>query len=337
MSERRLTVTDLSVRFRTADGEVGVVHDVDLALDAGETLAVVGESGSGKSVTSLALMRLLPAPPRARVTGRAILQRGAERLDLIALGERRVRRLRGARIAMIFQEPLTSLNPVHRVGAQIVESIRCHRNVDARTARRQALDLLERVGIPEPGKRLDAFPHELSGGMRQRVMIAIALALEPDILIADEPTTALDVTVQAQILDLLRGLQHRTGMAMLFVTHNFGVVAEIADRAMVMYAGRVVETGTVERVLTRPMMPYTDGLMRSVPRLERAGRGDEPLDTIEGFVPDPSRPPAGCAFHPRCLHHAPGVCDASLPPLEGAEPGHRLRCLRWRELVGNPR
>ena len=337
MSERRLTVTDLSVRFRTADGEVGVVHDVDLTLDAGETLAVVGESGSGKSVTSLALMRLLPAPPRARVTGRAILQRDAERLDLIALGERQVRRLRGARIAMIFQEPLTSLNPVHRVGAQIVESIRCHRRVDARTARRQALELLERVGIPEPATRLDAFPHELSGGMRQRVMIAIALALEPDILIADEPTTALDVTVQAQILGLLRELQQRTGMAMLFVTHNFGVVAEIADRTMVMYAGRVVETGAVERVLTRPMMPYTDGLMRSVPRLERAGRGDEPLDTIEGFVPDPSRLPAGCAFHPRCPHHVPGRCDERLPPLEEAESGHRLRCLRWRELAGSAR
>ena len=337
MSERRLTVTDLSVRFRTAEGEVGVVHDVDLSLDAGETLAVVGESGSGKSVTSLALMRLLPAPPRARVTGRAILQRGTEQLDLFALPERQVRRLRGARIAMIFQEPLTSLNPVHRVGAQIVESIRCHRRVDARTARRQALELLERVGIPEPATRLDAYPHELSGGMRQRVMIAIALALEPDILIADEPTTALDVTVQAQILGLLRELQQRTGMAMLFVTHNFGVVAEIADRAMVMYAGRVVETGAVERVLTRPMMPYTDGLMRSVPRLERAGQGHEPLETIEGFVPDPSSPPAGCAFHPRCRDHAPGVCDQRLPPLEQAEPGHRLRCLRWRELAGNPR
>lgn len=331
--ERRLTVNDLSVSFRTSDGVVGVVHDVDLTLDAGETVAMVGESGSGKSVTSLALMRLLPAPPRARITGRAVLQDGSEQIDLIALNERTVRRLRGARIAMIFQEPLTSLNPVHRVGAQIIESIRCHRDVTVRDARRRALDLLEQVGIPEPEKRLEAYPHELSGGMRQRVMIAIALALEPDILIADEPTTALDVTVQAQILGLLRDLQDRTGMAMLFVTHNFGVVAEIADRAMVMYSGRVVESGTTARILTRPLMPYTSGLMHSVPRLDHAGRGDKPLGTIDGFVPDPSHLPAGCVFHPRCPHHVPGRCDDGLPALEEAEPGHMLRCKRWRELT----
>ena len=331
---RRLTVTGLSVRFRTADGEVAVVHDVGLTLDAGETLAVVGESGSGKSVTSLALMRLLPAPPRARITGRAILTHGDETTDLVALDERHVRRLRGARIAMIFQEPLTSLNPVHRVGAQIVESIRCHRDTTLRDARARALDLLEQVGIPDPEERLDAYPHELSGGMRQRVMIAIALALEPDILIADEPTTALDVTVQAQILGLLRDMQERTGMAMLFVTHNFGVVAETADRAMVMYSGRVVESGSVERILTRPMMPYTSSLMRSVPRLDHAGRGSEPLGTIEGFVPDPAHLPPGCVFHPRCPHHVPGLCDEDLPVLEEVEPGHLIRCKRWRELTG---
>ncbi len=336
MSTRRLTVRDLRVGFRTEGGFVEVVHDVSLTLDAGETLAVVGESGSGKSVASLALMRLLPAPPRARITGRAILHHGGEEHDLISLSEARVRRLRGARIAMIFQEPLTSLNPVHRVGAQIVEAIRAHRGVSRGDARRRALELLDLVGIPEPQKRLAAFPHELSGGMRQRVMIAMALALEPDVLIADEPTTALDVTVQAQILELLRALQERTGMAMLFVTHNFGVVAETADRAMVMYSGRVVEEGTVEQVLTRPLMPYTHGLMRSVPRLDHAGRSSEPLGTIEGFVPDPAHLPAGCVFHPRCPHHVPGRCDAGLPELEAAAEGHRLRCKRWREIAEVP-
>ena len=337
MSARRLTVTDLSVAFRSEGDLVPVVHEVSLTLDAGETLAVVGESGSGKSVTSLALMRLLPPPPRARLTGRATLHHDGGETDLIGLSERRVRRLRGARIAMIFQEPLTSLNPVHRVGDQIVEAIACHRDTPTREARRRAVELLDLVGIPEPEKRLAAYPHELSGGMRQRVMIAMALALEPDVLIADEPTTALDVTVQAQILELLRALQERTGMAMLFVTHDFGVVAEVAHRAMVMYAGRVVEAGSADAVLTRPLMPYTSGLMRSVPRLADAGRPDEALGTIEGFVPDPAHLPPGCAFHPRCPHHVAGVCDDGLPALEEAAPGHLLRCKRWREIADAPR
>ncbi len=326
-----LTVEGLGVRFASEGREVGVVHDIGFTLDAGETLAIVGESGSGKSVTSLALMGLLPPPPRALVTGRAVLH-GAGETDLVGLSERRMRAIRGDRIAMIFQEPLTSLNPVHRVGRQIVEAIRCHRPVGAREARARAAELLEQVGIPDPAGRLDSYPHELSGGMRQRVVIAIALALEPDVLIADEPTTALDVTVQAQILELLKALQQQTGMGMLFVTHNFGVVAEIADRALVMYAGRVVEEGAVGEVLTRPLMPYTAGLMRSVPRLKDAGRPGHRLDTIEGFVPDPAHPPAGCPFHPRCGWHEPGRCDAALPGLEAAAPGHRLRCHRWREI-----
>ncbi len=327
----RLTVTDLGVGFQSSGGDVQVVHDVSFALEDGETLAVVGESGSGKSVTSLALMRLLPPPPRATISGRAVLH-GKEDTDLLALSERRMRRLRGDRVAMIFQEPLTSLNPVHRVGAQIVEAIRCHRDVSGAQALRRAHELLEQVGIPEPARRLESYPHELSGGMRQRVMIAIALALEPDVLIADEPTTALDVTVQAQILELLREMQEANGMAMLFITHNFGVVAEIADRTMVMYSGRVVEEGGVAEVLERPLMPYTSGLMNSVPLLETAGLGEATLTTIEGFVPDPSRMPPGCAFHPRCPHAVKGLCDRDVPPLEQAAPGHRLRCLRWREL-----
>ena len=329
----RLTVADLGVAFRGEGGLTQVVHDVSFTLNDGETLAVVGESGSGKSVTSLAVMRLLAPAPRTRLTGRAVLH-GKEDVELLSLPERRMRRLRGDRLAMIFQEPLTSLNPVHRVGAQIVESILSHRDVSKAEAGRRALELFEQVGIPEPAKRLDAYPHELSGGMRQRVMIAIALALEPDVLIADEPTTALDVTVQAQILELLRELQDRTGMAMLFITHNFGVVAEIADRTMVMYSGRVVEEGDVAEVLERPLMPYTSGLMRSVPRLEMAGLHDATLATIEGFVPDPAQMPSGCAFHPRCPHASPGLCDAETPPLEAASEGHRLRCRRWRDLEG---
>jgi oligopeptide/dipeptide ABC transporter ATP-binding protein len=327
----RLTVTNLGVTFQGADGPLQVVHEVSFSLGDGETLAVVGESGSGKSVTSLAIMRLLPPPPRAQLTGTAVLS-GKEDVDLLALSERRVRRLRGDRIAMIFQEPLTSLNPVYRVGAQVTESIRYHRDISHADARRRALELFEQVGIPEPEQRLDSYPHELSGGMRQRVMIAIALALEPDVLIADEPTTALDVTVQAQILELLREVQEATGMAMLFITHNFGVVAEIADRTMVMYAGRVVEEGGVADVLERPLMPYTSGLMRSVPRLETAGLGAASLATIEGYVPDPSRLPPGCPFHPRCPHHAPGFCDDGVPVLETVAPGHKLRCKRWREI-----
>ncbi|GAB5467618.1 MAG: ABC transporter ATP-binding protein [Rhodospirillales bacterium] len=334
MNQRRLTVRDLSVAFSTPDGPLPVVHEVSFTLDAGETLAVVGESGSGKSVTSLAVMRLLPPPPRAQISGQVLFHRQGSDTDLVGLSERRMRRVRGDRIAMIFQEPLTSLNPVHRVGHQIVESIRCHRPVSQADARTRAIDLLDRVGITEPEARLEAYPHELSGGMRQRVMIAIALALEPDILIADEPTTALDVTVQAQILELLRDIQQQSGMAILFITHNFGVVAEIADRAMVMYSGRVVEEGRAAEVLTRPLMPYTSGLMRSVPRIEWAGRSRQDLGTIEGFVPDPARMPTGCAFHPRCRHHSPGLCDARLPDLEEAAPDHRLRCLRWRSLEG---
>lgn len=327
----RLSVEDLNIAFRVEGTTVPVVHDVRFTLKAGETLALVGESGSGKSVTSMALMQLLPAPPRSRVFGRAVLH-GAEETDLLALSENRMRRLRGNRIAMIFQEPLTSLNPVHRVGSQIVEAIRCHRNVTMSEARRRALELLEKVGIPEPESRLVSYPHELSGGMRQRIMIAIALALEPDILIADEPTTALDVTVQAQILDLLRDLQAQTGMAMLFITHNFGVVAEIAQRTSVMYSGRIVEEGRTEDILKRPMMPYTSGLMNSVPRMETAGLGGDTLETIEGFVPNPANPPTGCAFHPRCRFHVAGLCDRQQPELETVRSGHRLRCVRWREI-----
>ncbi|MFZ1428237.1 MAG: ABC transporter ATP-binding protein [Geminicoccaceae bacterium] len=329
-----LTVQDLAVTFQTDGGPVPAVRGVSLEVRAGETLALVGESGSGKSVTSLAIMRLTPAPPRARITGRVMLTRAdGTTLDLLALPEPQMRALRGEAISMIFQEPMTSLNPVHKVGRQITEALRYHRDLDRRAATRRATELLELVGIPEPAKRLDAYPHHLSGGMRQRVMIAMALACDPQVLIADEPTTALDVTVQAQILDLLQDLQQRTGMAVLFITHNLGVVAEIADRVMVMYAGRIVEAGGVVPVLKEPLMPYTQGLLRSVPRLDWSLDRHHDLAFIPGSVPDPHLMPPGCAFEPRCGHADPPRCRSALPGLEAAGDGHLVRCCRWQELA----
>ncbi|MBZ4021555.1 peptide ABC transporter ATP-binding protein [Rhodobacter sp. TJ_12] len=325
LSQTVLSVRNLQVSFRGGDGLVRVVHGVDFDLKAGETLALVGESGSGKSVTSFALMRLLPDPPRSQISGHVSI--GG--VDLLALSDRDMEKMRGPRIAMIFQEPLTSLNPVHRIGDQIAEAIRFHRKMTRREIEARVLELLKLVGIPEPAKRMRAYPHELSGGMRQRVVIAIALALEPDVLIADEPTTALDVTVQAQILDLLRELQTRTGMAMLFITHDFGVVAEVADRVMVMYSGRIVEEGALDDVLARPRMPYTRGLLASVPRLETAGLDTGPLGTIEGFVPSPNALPPGCSFAPRCAFAQEGLCTSAMPELAAhGQPHHPVRCVR---------
>ncbi|HEY0288761.1 MAG TPA: ABC transporter ATP-binding protein [Pseudomonas sp.] len=332
-TDEKIRVSHLSVAFRRGNRYVPVVHDINFTIHAGETLALVGESGSGKSVTSLAMMKLLAEAPKTRIEGSAVVADSTgNAIDLVAMSEQQMRHVRGNRVAMIFQEPLTSLNPVHRVGDQIAEAIRFHEHLSKSQARIKALALLEQVGIPEPAQRLESFPHELSGGMRQRVMIAIALAMEPDVLIADEPTTALDVTVQAQILDLLRNLQKKNGMAILFITHNFGVVAEIADRVMVMYAGRIVEQGSVTQVLSSPRMPYTRGLLAAVPRFEQAGLGQGDLGTIPGFVPDPSAPPTGCAFHPRCAFSIAGRCDRDSPELEEVEQGHQLRCVRWQEL-----
>ena len=326
-----LAVDRLSVGFADGGRIVAAVHDVSFTLEAGETLALVGESGSGKSVTSLAVMRLLPPAPRTRVTGSAVLRgRDGAAHDLLALPDAAVRALRGDEIAMIFQEPMTSLNPVHRIGDQIAESVRHHRGLDRRAALKRAEGLLERVGIPDAARRLRAYPHELSGGMRQRVMIAMALACDPAVLIADEPTTALDVTVQSQILDLLKDLQHQTGMGLVFITHNLGVVAEIADRVMVMYGGRIVEQGGVVPVMTGPLMPYTRGLIASVPRLDLAG-GE--MVSIPGTVPDPRRPPPGCAFAPRCPFALPDPCDAAVPELDEARAGQAVRCHRWRAVA----
>jgi oligopeptide transport system ATP-binding protein len=330
--ETVLDVQDLSVTFRTPVGPIEVPSGVSFTVRQGETLALVGESGSGKSVTSLAIMRLTAKAPYAVVRGRVRLRDASGFRDLLLLTDEQMRRVRGNEISMIFQEPMTSLNPVHRIGDQIAEAIRFHRDVTPAAAQDRALELLELVGISEPRKRLASYPHHLSGGMRQRVMIAIALACDPKVLIADEPTTALDVTVQAQILALLKELQARTGMAIIFITHNLGVVAEVADRVMVMYAGKIVEQADVGPLFARPMMPYTAGLLRSVPRVAILGERGAALQTIGGNVPDPLTLPPGCAFHPRCLHHQPGRCDAALPPLEQVGDDRAVRCLRWREI-----
>ena len=330
MTEDLLRVEGLTVRF----GGVPAIEDVSFSLRPGETLAIVGESSSGKSVTALALMRLLGDGRTCSVAGQALLRGpGGRETDLLALPERAMADLRGRALGMIFQEPMTSLNPVHTVGDQISESLVRHERLSARAAAARAVELLAEVGIPEPGRRASAYPHQLSGGMRQRAMIAIALACRPRILIADEPTTALDVTIQAQILDLLRRLQRENGMSVIFITHNLGVVAEIADRVVVMYAGQVVEDAPVAALLSRPMMPYTAGLMRSVPRLDAALETRRRLVAIPGNVPDPRQRPAGCSFHPRCGHARPDPCEHARPALEWAAAEHRVRCARWRDIA----
>jgi oligopeptide transport system ATP-binding protein len=278
-------------------------------------------------------MQLTPPAPRTVVKGKALLtcKDGVTR-DLIAAKSDEIRGIRGNEIAMIFQEPMTSLNPVRTIGDQIAEAILLHRNVAKRQALKDAAELLSLVGIPDAAKRLSSYPHHLSGGMRQRVMIAMAISCHPKVVVADEPTTALDVTVQAQILDLLKRLQEETGMAIIFITHNLGVVAEIADRVMVMYGGRLVEEADTEPLFDKPLMPYTAALLDSVPRMDMAGRRDIVLDAIRGSVPDPGHLPRGCAFHPRCNFFVGGRCDAAQPPLESAGADHWVRCLRWREI-----
>ena len=325
--DRLLEVNDLKTYFDTEEGTVKAVNGVSFYLGRGETLGVVGESGSGKSVTSLSVMRLIPTPPGRLAAGEILF----EGQDLLKKTEREMRRLRGNEIAMIFQEPMTSLNPVYTVGRQIAEAIVLHQGTTYREALRRATDMLDRVGIPEPGKRVRDYPHQMSGGMRQRVMIAMALSCSPKLLIADEPTTALDVTIQAQILDLMRTLQADLGMSILFITHDLGVVAEMADRVVVMYAGRAVEEGTVYDIFAEPKMPYTLGLMQSIPRVDKAAQHQARLAAIPGTVPNPLHLPSGCAFHPRC-RFAVEDCKDTVPPLEDAGKGHRVRCIRWQDL-----
>jgi peptide/nickel transport system permease protein len=315
-----LELRGLTVEIETDTGNFRPVRDVALHIDAGETLALVGESGSGKSLTGLAITGLLPNV--ARVTGGVALLDG---IDLTRLPEEELRRLRGRAMALIFQDPASSLNPVHRVGDQIAEAIRAHRNYSARGAATEAVTLLRRVGIPDPERRARAYPHELSGGMRQRVMIAIAIANGPRLLIADEPTTALDVTIQAQVLELLSELKRQSGLALLFITHSLPVVAEISDRVAVMYAGEIVEQGRTGEVFAAPLHPYTAALLRSAPVED-----GPPPEGIPGVVPPPQSLPPGCVFAPRCARRI-DACDAAHPALLEARPGWLTRCILWNQ------
>ncbi|MHB2167620.1 ABC transporter ATP-binding protein [Alsobacter sp. R-9] len=320
MSEPLLSVRNLGVVFRSDEGQVTAVDDVSFDIAPGEVLGLVGESGSGKSVTALAVMGLLPKTG-AKVTSGTITFAGE---NLLALPERRMRAIRGRRIGMIFQEPMTSLNPVFPVGDQIIETIVHHEGLGRAAARERAVDMLARVGIPSPRRRLDDYPHQMSGGMRQRVMIAMALACSPQLLLADEPTTALDVTIQAQLLDLLRDLQSELGMAVLVITHNMGVIAEFADRVCVLYAGRVAEAAGVEAIFDAPSHPYTRGLLASTPDITQ----DAPrLRTIPGTLPAPGSLPPGCRFAPRCDWRI-ASCDEGRPPLTRVGTGHDAACLR---------
>ncbi len=325
--DRILEVNNLQTHFGTDEGVVKAVDGVSFHINRGETLAVVGESGSGKSVTSLSIMRLIATPP-GRIAGGEMLFEGQ---DLVKKSESEMRKIRGNDISMIFQEPMTSLNPVYTVGDQIAEAIQLHQNKRRKQAMKLAAEMLDLVGIPEPGKRIYNYPHQMSGGMRQRVMIAMALSCGPKLLIADEPTTALDVTIQAQILDLMRKLQREIGMSILFITHDLGVVAEIADRVVVMYAGRAVEEGDVNEIFANPQMPYTLGLMNSIPRVDKAAEHQVRLEAIPGNVPNPLYLPQGCSFHPRC-RFMKDKCKEAVPPLEDTGGGHMVRCIRWQEL-----
>ena len=316
-----LEVEDLKTHFFTRDGVVRAVDGVSFAIQPGETLALVGESGCGKSVTSLSIMRLIASPPGRTVAG-AIRFNGR---DLLGLTERAMRDVRGNEISMIFQEPMTSLNPVLTIGRQVSEALVLHRGLARAEAMARAVELLRLVNIPEPARRASEYPHQRSGGMRQRVMIAMALACDPRLLIADEPTTALDVTIQAQILDLMRGLQAKTGAAILLITHDLGVVAEMAQRVVVMYAGRKVEEAAVNDLFDRPRHPYTRGLMSSIPKLGAGHGAGRRLAEIPGLVPSLREPIAGCAFASRCPH-AVERCRAEMPPLEAKAPGHTVAC-----------
>ena len=325
-----LEIRDLHVSFETRDGIVHAVDGVSFAVDRGQTLGVVGESGSGKSVTALTVMGLTRLP-NATVSGEVLL----DGVDLLAMPTDELRRVRGKRVAMIFQDPLSSLHPLYKIGWQIAEAIQAHERVSEKAARARALEALREVGIPNAADRLSSYPHELSGGMRQRVMIAMALVLDPEILIADEPTTALDVTVQAQILDLVRELQAEHGTAVVLITHDLGVIAETADEVAVMYAGRVAELGPLQGVIDHPEHPYTWGLLQSLPSTE-ASRS-EPLHPIEGSPPSLISVPSGCPFHPRCPY-VMDVCPRERPALLPTTPGHTVAChlpVQTRRAIGS--
>ncbi|NLK08465.1 MAG: ABC transporter ATP-binding protein [Firmicutes bacterium] len=323
MAEKLLEVKGLKTYFYTDDGVIPAVDGVDFTLNRGETIGIVGESGCGKSVTSLSIMGLIPDPPGKIVDGE-ILFEGA---DLLNKSEAEMRRIRGNEISMIFQEPMTSLNPVFTIGNQIMETIMLHQHLNKTEARKQAIRMLQLVGIPSPEARIDEYPHQLSGGMRQRVMIAMALSCNPTLLIADEPTTALDVTIQAQILDLMRELRDEFGTSIMLITHDLGVVAELAEQVVVMYAGKIVERADVKSLFVDPLHPYTLGLMGSIPKLTEE---QERLQVIEGVVPNPAFMPEGCRFHPRC-QEARDICRQEEPPLLEHKPNHEAACWKYTE------
>ena len=325
MQEKLLEVSNLTTKFHTDDGVVTAVSNLSFSVGKGESVCIVGESGCGKSVTSMSIMRLLKSPP-AEVTGDIRF----ENRDLLALSGEEMRKIRGNEIAMIFQEPMTALNPVFTCGHQIAEVLRLHQGLDKQAAKERAVELMRMVGIPLPEKRVNDFPHQLSGGMRQRVMISMALACRPKLLIADEPTTALDVTIQAQIMELIRELKEQLDMALILITHDMGVVAEMAERVIVMYAGDAVEEADVKSLFREPLHPYTRGLLDSIPKLD----GDEEeLKVIEGTVPGLYDMPKGCRFGPRCAH-CTDRCRSELPPLVDVGDGHKVRCFMVQEQKG---
>ncbi|MED3981556.1 ABC transporter ATP-binding protein [Priestia megaterium] len=316
--EKMIQIKDLHVQFSTYGGRVQAVRGVSFDLHKGETLAIVGESGCGKSVTSQSIMRLIPTPP-GRITSGSILFKGQ---DLTKLSEKKMRDIRGADISMIFQDPMTALNPTLRVGEQIAENIMQHENISKEKAKEKAFEMLELVGIPNPKERLKQYPHEFSGGMRQRIVIAMALVCNPEVLIADEPTTALDVTIQAQILELFKDIQQKTDVSIILITHDLGVVAQVADRVAVMYAGKIVEIGTRRDIFYTPQHPYTKGLLRSVPRLDLY---ESELVPIAGSPPDLFAPPSGCSFAPRCPY-VMEVCDRMYPASTKLKESHQVHC-----------
>ncbi len=325
-SEHVLEVRDLRTYFHLPEGTLKAVDGVDFTIGPHQTVGIIGESGSGKSVTAQSILQIVP-PPGAIETGEINLRRNdGSRVDVGKLNPRsgEIRAIRGAEVSMVFQEPMTSLSPVHTIGAQIVEAIRLHIESDKKKAKALALDMINRVGISNPAQRFDEYPHQLSGGMRQRAMIAMALSCSPSLLIADEPTTALDVTVQAQILELMKELQAQFGMAIMYITHDLGVIAEIADEVNVMYLGRVVERASTVELFKNPLHPYTQRLLKSIPRLGGRGRGR--LDAIRGNVPVPMNPPPQCGFASRCDEFISGKCDAAVPSLVDMGNDHYVRC-----------
>ncbi|GGK30546.1 dipeptide/oligopeptide/nickel ABC transporter ATP-binding protein [Caldalkalibacillus thermarum] len=326
MTQPILEVKNLRTHFYTDDGEIPAVDNVSFHINKGEVLGIVGESGCGKSVTSLSIMRLVPDPP-GKIVGGEILFNNE---DLVKVKEKRMRSIRGNDIAMIFQEPMTSLNPVFTIGRQVSEAIRIHKKVSKQKAREMAIDMIRSVGIPRPEQIVDAYPHQLSGGMRQRVMIAMAMSCEPLLLIADEPTTALDVTIQAQILDLMKTLNKEKGTAIMLITHDLGVVADICDRVIVMYSGQIIEEGDVRTILKNPKHPYTQGLIKSLPKLHQKA---ERLYSIPGQVPKPGTIKQGCRFAPRC-EFVFDACYLQDPELLEMSPGHRCRCLLYEREGG---